>query len=80
MAFKVLFCGICHSDLHLIRNEWGNSIYPIVPGHEIAGEVTEVGSKVENFKVGTKWELDAWLDRAAPVKTAPTILRTTAHK
>ncbi|KAF7829261.1 putative mannitol dehydrogenase [Senna tora] len=54
VAFKVVYCGVCHSDLHMIKNEWGSSIYPLVPGHEIVGVVTEVGSKVENFKVGDK--------------------------
>ncbi|KAH0996013.1 hypothetical protein GBA52_019877 [Prunus armeniaca] len=54
VRFKVLFCGICHSDLHSIKNDWGFSIYPIVPGHEIVGEVTEVGSKVKKVKVGEK--------------------------
>ncbi|XVE86891.1 hypothetical protein DITRI_Ditri18aG0071900 [Diplodiscus trichospermus] len=52
VAFKVLYCGLCHTDLHFIKNDWGNSIYPLVPGHEIVGQVTEVGSKVEKFKVG----------------------------
>ncbi|XP_030528382.1 probable mannitol dehydrogenase [Rhodamnia argentea] len=54
VKFKVLFCGICHSDLHSLRNEWGFSTYPLVPGHEVVGEVVEVGSKVEKFKVGDK--------------------------
>ncbi|OMP06054.1 Alcohol dehydrogenase superfamily, zinc-type [Corchorus capsularis] len=54
VAFKVLYCGMCHSDLHMAKNEWGNSIYPLVPGHEITGEVTEVGSKVQKFKVGDR--------------------------
>ncbi|CAJ1931248.1 unnamed protein product [Sphenostylis stenocarpa] len=54
VAFKVLYCGICHSDLHMAKNEWRFSIYPLVPGHEITGVVTEVGSKVEKFKVGDK--------------------------
>ncbi|OMP06050.1 Alcohol dehydrogenase superfamily, zinc-type [Corchorus capsularis] len=54
VAFKVLYCGICHSDLHMVKNEWGNSVYPLVPGHEIVGEVTEVGSKVQKFKVGDR--------------------------
>ncbi|KAL5556616.1 hypothetical protein UlMin_038852 [Ulmus minor] len=54
VRFKVLYCGICHSDLHVIKNEWGSSTYPVVPGHEIVGEVTEVGSKVQKFKIGDK--------------------------
>ncbi|WCJ30895.1 cinnamyl-alcohol dehydrogenase [Euphorbia peplus] len=54
VSFKVLYCGMCHSDLHMVKNEWGASIYPLVPGHEIVGVVTEVGSNVEKFKVGDK--------------------------
>ncbi|PRQ48423.1 putative cinnamyl-alcohol dehydrogenase [Rosa chinensis] len=54
VTFKVLYCGICHSDLHMVKNEWGFSTYPLVPGHEIVGEVTEVGSNVQKFKVGDK--------------------------
>ncbi|XP_008236557.1 PREDICTED: 8-hydroxygeraniol dehydrogenase-like isoform X1 [Prunus mume] len=54
VRLKVLYCGICHSDLHSIKNEWGFSVYPMVPGHEIVGEVTEVGSKVKKVKVGDK--------------------------
>lgn len=54
IKFKVLYCGICHSDLHSIKNDWGLSSYPLVAGHEIVGEVTEVGRRVENFKVGDK--------------------------
>ncbi|CAI9753223.1 unnamed protein product [Fraxinus pennsylvanica] len=49
---KVLYCGVCHTDLHMAKNEWGLTQFPIVPGHEITGIVTEVGSKVEKFKVG----------------------------
>ncbi|CAN6554297.1 unnamed protein product [Malus baccata var. baccata] len=54
VMFKVLYCGICHSDLHMAKNEWGTSNYPLVPGHEIVGVVTEVGSKVQKFNVGDK--------------------------
>ncbi|XP_057962238.1 probable mannitol dehydrogenase [Malania oleifera] len=54
IAFKVLYCGICHSDLHSVKNEWGTSKYPLVPGHEIVGIVTEVGTKVQNFNIGDK--------------------------
>ncbi|KAJ4914091.1 putative cinnamyl alcohol dehydrogenase 6 [Raphanus sativus] len=51
---KVLYCGVCHSDLHCLKNEWHSSIYPLVPGHEIVGEVTEIGRKVSKFNIGDK--------------------------
>lgn len=50
VQFDILFCGVCHSDVHQVRNEWGGSIYPMVPGHEIVGRVTAVGSAVKKFK------------------------------
>ncbi len=49
---EVLFCGICHSDIHSVRSEWGVSQYPLVPGHEVLGKVVATGKKVKNFKVG----------------------------
>ena len=52
VALDILFCGVCHSDLHTARNEWGGTIYPCVPGHEIIGRVTAVGDLVTKFKVG----------------------------
>jgi uncharacterized zinc-type alcohol dehydrogenase-like protein len=52
VQIEILFCGICHSDLHAARNEWGGTIYPIVPGHEIVGRVTKVGSAVTKYKPG----------------------------
>jgi uncharacterized zinc-type alcohol dehydrogenase-like protein len=52
VAIDILYCGVCHSDLHQVRNEWHNSIYPVVPGHEIVGRVVKVGSAVSKFKVG----------------------------
>ncbi|KAF7130320.1 hypothetical protein RHSIM_Rhsim10G0175000 [Rhododendron simsii] len=54
VRFKILYCGICHSDLHFAKNEWGFSKYPLLPGHEITGVVTEVGSKVQKYKVGDR--------------------------
>jgi uncharacterized zinc-type alcohol dehydrogenase-like protein len=51
-VIDILFCGVCHSDLHNVRNDWGSALYPMVPGHEIVGRVIEVGSKVTRFKVG----------------------------
>ena len=52
IAFKVTYCGVCHSDLHQVRNDWHNTLYPCVPGHEVVGEVTEVGEGVTRFSVG----------------------------
>src|SRR5512137_2412924 len=55
VQIEILFCGICHSDLHSVRNEWSSimpTVYPIVPGHEIVGRVTKVGSAVTRFKPG----------------------------
>jgi uncharacterized zinc-type alcohol dehydrogenase-like protein len=52
IAVEILYCGVCHSDLHMVRNEWGNAVYPMVPGHEIVGRVTAAGSAVAKFKVG----------------------------
>jgi len=52
VVVEIAYCGICHSDIHQVRDEWGQSIYPMVPGHEIVGHVTEVGSAVTKFKKG----------------------------
>jgi uncharacterized zinc-type alcohol dehydrogenase-like protein len=52
VAIDIAFCGVCHSDVHSARNEWGGTRYPIVPGHEIVGTVTAVGSEVSRWKVG----------------------------
>ena len=52
VEIEILFCGVCHSDLHFARNEWGGTVYPVVPGHEILGRVTRIGNKVSKFKVG----------------------------
>lgn len=52
VQIEILYCGVCHSDIHFARNEWKNTIYPVVPGHEIVGRVTKVGSDVKSFKVG----------------------------
>ena len=48
----VLYCGVCHSDLHQVKNDWHNTIYPCVPGHEVVGRISEVGSAVTKFRVG----------------------------
>ena len=52
IEIDILYCGVCHSDLHTARNDWGGTMYPSVPGHEIVGKVTKVGKEVTKFKVG----------------------------
>ncbi|MEO8444564.1 MAG: NAD(P)-dependent alcohol dehydrogenase [Gammaproteobacteria bacterium] len=54
VAIRIDFCGICHSDLHFVHNDWGMTIYPVVPGHEIVGTITAVGSQVTQFKAGDR--------------------------
>ena len=52
VEIDILFCGVCHSDLHTARNDWGGTVYPAIPGHEIIGRITKVGSDVTKFNVG----------------------------
>jgi alcohol dehydrogenase (NADP+) len=52
VVIKILYCGVCHSDIHQIKNEWNNASYPMVPGHEIIGKVTAVGAEVTDFEIG----------------------------
>lgn len=52
VSIEILYSGVCHSDLHMARNDWGGSVYPLVPGHEIVGKVIEIGSDVSKFRVG----------------------------
>jgi len=52
VLIDILYCGVCHSDIHQVRDEWGGSLYPMVPGHEIVGRISKVGGNVKKFKVG----------------------------
>src|SRR5690606_24383343 len=62
VEIEILFCGVCHSDIHTARNEWGATEYPIVPGHEIVGKVTRVGDKVTRFKPGETVGVGCFVD------------------
>lgn len=62
VAFDIKFAGICHSDIHTVKGEWGRTNYPVVPGHEIAGVVTEVGSAVTGFTVGDHVGVGCFVD------------------
>ena len=52
VSIEILYCGVCHSDIHMVENDWGMTTYPVVPGHEIIGRVTETGADVSKFKQG----------------------------
>ncbi|MBC6982530.1 NAD(P)-dependent alcohol dehydrogenase [Caulobacter sp. 17J80-11] len=62
VAIDILYCGICHSDLHMARNDWGMSAYPLVPGHEIVGRVSAVGPQVARFKEGDRVAVGCMVD------------------
>jgi uncharacterized zinc-type alcohol dehydrogenase-like protein len=62
VLIDILFCGVCHSDIHQARNEWNNSIFPMVPGHEIVGRVSGIGSEVKGFKVGDLAGVGTFID------------------
>ena len=62
VGFEILYAGICHSDIHQVRQEWGPSLYPMVPGHEIVGIVTEIGQEVRKFKVGDRIGVGVFID------------------
>jgi uncharacterized zinc-type alcohol dehydrogenase-like protein len=62
VVIDIKFCGICHSDIHTVRSEWGEANYPVVPGHEIAGIVKQVGSKVTKYKVGDHVGVGCFVD------------------
>ena len=52
VLIEIDYCGVCHTDLHFVNNDWGITEYPVVPGHEIVGRITEVGTDVSRFQVG----------------------------
>ncbi|MDB5029633.1 NAD(P)-dependent alcohol dehydrogenase [Mucilaginibacter sp.] len=62
VEIKILYCGVCHSDIHTARNEWGGTVYPAVPGHEIVGKVTRVGTNVSKFKIGDTVGVGCFVD------------------
>jgi uncharacterized zinc-type alcohol dehydrogenase-like protein len=69
VQIDILFCGVCHSDLHQVKNEWGGSQYPMVPGHEIVGTVLSVGTNVTKFKVGDLAGVGVMVDSCKTCKT-----------
>ncbi len=62
ICMEVLYCGVCHSDMHMVNDDWGMAMYPVVPGHEIIGRVTAVGSDVKKYKVGDNVAVGCMVD------------------
>jgi len=62
IAIRIDYCGICHTDVHFVHNDWGRTVYPVVPGHEIVGTVTAVGSEVGGFKPGDRVGVGCMVD------------------
>lgn len=62
VQIEILFCGVCHSDIHTARNEWGGTVYPVVPGHEIVGKVSAIGSEVSRHQVGDTVGVGVFVD------------------
>lgn len=62
VAIEILYCGVCHSDLHMARNDWASSVYPVVPGHEIVGRVIDVGSAVKKYAPGDNVAVGCMVD------------------
>ena len=70
IRIEILFCGVCHTDLHTVRNDWRTAVYPIVPGHEIVGRVAEMGGAVTKFKVGDIAGVGCLVDSVATARPA----------
>src|ERR1700761_2731267 len=62
VLIEITHCGVCHSDIHQVRDEWGGSIFPMVPGHEIVGKVKKVGAQVTRFKAGDTAGVGCFVD------------------
>jgi alcohol dehydrogenase (NADP+) len=69
VQIEILYCGVCHSDLHQARDEWGGSIYPMVPGHEIVGKITQAGTTASKFKVGQTVGVGVFIDSCRSCKS-----------
>ncbi len=68
VMIKLEFCGVCHSDIHTARSEWGPTMYPCVPGHEMIGHVTKIGKKVKRFKIGETVGVGCFVDSCGKCK------------
>ena len=75
---EILYCGVCHTDIHFVRNDFGMSSYPLVPGHEIVGKVTAVGDHVRKFKTGDTVGIGCLVDTCRECNNCKMISNNTA--
>jgi alcohol dehydrogenase (NADP+) len=80
VQIDILFCGVCHSDLHTVRDEWGGTVFPVVPGHEIVGRVSQVGAQVSRFKVGQIAGVGCMVDSCQTCASCAEVLRGRLHR
>lgn len=78
VQIDIHYCGVCHSDIHLVRAEWAGALFPCVPGHEIVGRVSAIGTHVQGFKAGDLSLLAAWSIAARIARSAMQGWRITA--
>ena len=71
VEIEVLFCGVCHSDIHQVKNEWSNTVYPCLPGHEIVGRVRHIGAAVSRHAVGDIVGVGCMIDSCRRVRAVP---------
>ena len=79
VEIDVLYCGVCHSDIHQVENDWGNTVYPCMPGHEIVGRVTRAGAAVTCHKVGDLVGVGCMIDSCRTCAPAARARRITAR-
>ncbi len=80
VVIDIYYCGVCHSDIHQVRNEWGGAVFPMVPGHEIVGKVTKIGDKVKKFKVGDSVGVGCFVDSCRHCKPCEQSLQQYCEK
>ena len=80
VGFRIDFAGICHSDIHQVREEWGKAIFPMVPGHEIVGTVTSLGSSASRFKIGDRIGVGVFIDSCRECKNCLMVYNSIAWR
>ena len=80
VLIDILYCGVCHTDIHQVADDWGGALFPMVPGHEIVGKVEKVGAEVQKWRAGDIVGVGASWIPAAGAKPAKAVKNSTARK